>query len=386
MRTFRKNDENVFYRVGKINLSGEDKMNFAKKHITKGISILLNSFFLFYLPSCVHYNSLKPKMQITQTYSPVGNVELDYQKLPQTLNKIEKCFDSVYYGEDGGGKWVENPNSEITFNLETDELGLGQPTILLKSNIGSLEKILSSKIKSVKVNNYLDLEGNRNNSILIYYSNFRKEDKLNYYLLTEYIIPVKCDPNAVALYIKKISEQYVDLKEQAKIKAETPIQPKLEVNKQEVKECKHLERPAYALSIQEQIAICSGEIPQGKEVFYLGEENFANCSYEPSTKGVEEIISNLSKLDQKKSSIDENVILVCGNATESPANKCPSSVKDFGNLELSFWRAYRLAETLAKTSDIENKILMTYPMGISLDKRNADVYLVKNKAQTEAKK
>lgn len=358
------------------------KSNYFVNNI--GYLLLVGSLQGIFSGGCASsYNNYR----VNGIYNPRGNSELNKINYSNLESKIEQNY---IKREDRSKNSILNTEAKVKIQLVKDEYGLEQPAIIIRDNSNNiLEMLYFSEINSVKGLILKDKEDKEVRKLSISYKNEVK-DEIPYFTITYFELEVKDNLEGITEAISALSYQYQRRKKEVEYSLEKKgVKGKVSVlkSKKDKLEYKYLEQKVDTLSIKEQRLICLRNNIPGKEVIYLGEKNFENCSDEASTKGVDEIINNLELLERKNNPvINESVILICGNATEQPANKCPSEVRDFGNLELSFLRAYNMAETLGKTEYMKDKILRIYPMGMILDKKNVDVYLVKNNTPIAAKK
>ena len=171
-----------------------------------------------------------------------------------------------------------------------------------------------------------------------------------------------------------VIENKPEIKNEPKIEASPEISA---IDADYVKDFNRKKQAEYGLgnglSLQEQEAICNrGNHPPAE---LIGTVEFNDCASDPVDKkegGVDKLVNKIKRIQWN------NIILYCGNASEPLASKCPSETEDYGNLQLTWDRAKKLADHSKDKAGLNGLIQIVYANGARLDERSVRVYLVRN--------
>lgn len=294
--------------------------------------------------------------------SPSTEVELNDYELSDLLERIEKSFTGSFAREADPDLPAEKfPQGSVDLRLETNNYGLEEPVIGLRSYGNEVSKIYFSQIGRIKdgVKTY---EGKKLYHLLLEHNvpitgknGLRGKKTVRYdFLITD-------EPDMIASFIQLLSQDYANLVREKK--------PKVR------KACPAFEQ--VYVSYSELELICNPEDQnklRGREVHFLGSVYYDECVYkaEESKEGLRQTMEDLlSRVVEQR----EGILVICGGADQQSARRCLAS-KD--NLALSFLRAKSLAKYIEGGLGEAGKKLTSipYPTGDAYDGRISDLFYV----------
>ena len=137
--------------------------------------------------------------------------------------------------------------------------------------------------------------------------------------------------------------------------------------------------PMFKVRLSEIEDLCSGKINElsGRRIDYIGTFKFSECNHKPTAEGFNKM---QSAIKEKYIPSAKTIFVICGNATTPTAQRCDTSVPDFGNEALAYRRAkytaLKLEEMLGDQLDFT---IIPYGNGTVLDRRTLDIYLIQEK-------
>lgn len=341
-------------------------------------SAALSSTALAESPSNDEDNADRPTLMSSPEEDPnlENKTAFDIPRVDVNLNdyRLEDIVTMIASSFSGGfqitskDKQTEYPTGQISMGAVRGSTG--EPLILidLAYNNEVIDRISFSRIIAVKYAIQQDENNQFHDHLLITAATKTSNSQgLEGYILTFYDFPVKDNPELVAGFVLALAERYSEFRKDLNRKA------KGECSKTE---CLAPHAPAYVTPklIDD---ICSGRLKEWKDDFtiaFLGQINYDECVYDPqqSIDGTDSILANIAATAKTGGGI----LVLCGNADELSAQRCPDEVND--NFMLSFYRAKGLGDYVEMNGrgNVKGVSIVPYPQGTLLDERSTKVYYI----------
>ncbi len=258
-------------------------------------------------------------------------------------------------------------NAAIKIEEKDDADGFKQPTLVFYENGFVKEAIPFSNIEKARGAERKNETGETKKYVIFTY-NMPVPGNLSYSRQSYFEVGIKNNLEGVTEFLETCSRNYRRAKSVKKHN-----EPILKCNP-EPEDPKKPKKIKYAtLTPEEQKTICNGGRLDSKKYKYIGSISFEDCKISPEAESAKLIAEKISR----QGSLENRIVLFCGNATATSGNRCSDSVFDYGDMDLCVDRALMSAYEVNSFLKDPKPTSVIYPNRILLDKRTVEVYLIK---------